>query len=84
MFREGSPHYALHITSNDVINEIPPVCVFLWQVVEGLRGMLCQKVCATSQFSLALTAAGKVGGVRQLDYVQMLCLVNTRLNFGRT
>ena len=30
------------------------------QVIEAMRGVLCQKVCASSQFSLILTAAGKV------------------------
>ena len=30
------------------------------QVVEALRGVLSQKVCASSQFSLVLSAAGKV------------------------
>ena len=29
-------------------------------MIEALRGMVCQKVCAASQFSLVLTAGGKV------------------------
>ena len=35
-------------------------CVCIIQVIETLRGVLCQKVCASSQFSLILSAAGKV------------------------
>ena len=30
------------------------------QVIEALRGMMCQRVRAASQFSLVLTAGGKV------------------------
>ncbi|KAL5481420.1 hypothetical protein EMCRGX_G021569 [Ephydatia muelleri] len=30
------------------------------KVIEGLRGMVCQKVCAGSQFSIVLTAGGRV------------------------
>ena len=29
-------------------------------MIEALRGIMCQKVCAASQFSLVLTAGGKV------------------------
>jgi len=32
----------------------------LSQIIEGLYGVICQKVCAASQFSLVLTAAGQV------------------------
>ena len=32
----------------------------LLQAIEALRGMMCQKVCAASQFSVVLTAGGKV------------------------
>ncbi len=30
------------------------------QVIDALRGMVCQRICAGSQFSLVLTAGGKV------------------------